>query len=78
MGMSPIHFGIVMVLALNIALMTPPVGACLFVACSISKLSLAQLSKAIWPFILMEVIALFLVAYIPEISMLLPRLLGLA
>ncbi len=78
MGMSPIHFGIVMVLSLNIALMTPPVGACLFVACSISKLSLAQLSKAIWPFIIMEVIALFLVAYIPEISLFLPRLLGLA
>jgi tripartite ATP-independent transporter DctM subunit len=75
-GMEPIHFGIVMVLSLNIALMTPPVGACLFVACSISKLKLAQLSKAILPFIVVEVIALFLVAYIPEISLTLPRLLG--
>ncbi len=75
-GMDPIHFGVVMVLSLNIALMTPPVGACLFVACSISKLSLAQLSKAIWPFIIVEVVALFLVAYIPEISLFLPRLLG--
>jgi len=75
-GMDPIHFGIVMVLSLNIALMTPPVGACLFVACSISRISLAQLSKAIWPYIVMEVVALFLVAYIPEISLLLPRLLG--
>lgn len=75
-GMDPIHFGIVMVLSLNIALMTPPVGACLFVACSISKISLAQLSKAIWPYIIMEVAALFIVAYIPEISLFLPRLLG--
>jgi len=75
-GMDPIHFGITMVLSLNIALMTPPVGACLFVACSISKLTLAQLSKAIWPFIIVEVVALFLVAYIPEISLFLPRLLG--
>jgi tripartite ATP-independent transporter DctM subunit len=75
-GMDPIHFGIVMVLSLNIALMTPPVGACLFVACSISKITLAQLSKAIWPYIIMEVAALFLVAYIPEISLFLPRLLG--
>ena len=58
MGMSPIHFGIVMVLSLNIALMTPPVGACLFVACSITKLSLVKLSKAIFPFIVVEVIAL--------------------
>lgn len=75
-GMSPIHFGIVMVLSLNIALMTPPVGACLFVACSISKLTLWELSKAIWPYIIMEVLALFIVAYVPEISLFLPRLLG--
>ncbi len=75
-GMSPIHFGMVMVLSLNIALMTPPVGACLFVACSISKLSLWQLSKAIWPYIIMEILALFIVAYVPEISLFLPKLLG--
>lgn len=75
-GMEPIHFGIVMVLSLNIALMTPPVGACLFVACSISKLTLWQLSKAIWPYIVMEILALFIVAYVPEISLLLPRLFG--
>ncbi|MFA6507527.1 MAG: TRAP transporter large permease [Treponemataceae bacterium] len=75
-GMDPIHFGMIMVLSLNIALMTPPVGACLFVACSISKLSLAQLSKAIWPFIIVEVVTLFIVAYVPAISLTLPRLLG--
>ncbi|NLJ47138.1 MAG: TRAP transporter large permease [Treponema sp.] len=75
-GMSPIHFGMVMVLSLNIALMTPPVGACLFVACSISKLTLWELSKAIWPYIIMEILALFIVAYVPEISLFLPRLLG--
>ncbi len=75
-GMNPIHFGMIMVLSLNIALMTPPVGACLFVACSISKISLAQLSKAIFPYIVMEVLALFIVAYVPEISLFLPRLLG--
>lgn len=77
-GMAPIHFGMVMVLSLNIALMTPPVGACLFVACSISKISLARLSKAIFPFIIMEVLALFIVAYIPELSLFLPRMLGFA
>ncbi len=76
MGMDPIHFGIIMILSLNIALMTPPVGACLFVACSISKLKLSQLSKAILPFIVIEVIALFIIAYVPELSLLLPRALG--
>ncbi|MBN2860980.1 MAG: TRAP transporter large permease [Sphaerochaetaceae bacterium] len=75
-GMSGIHFGIVMVLSLNIALMTPPVGACLFVACSITKLKLSTLSRAIIPFIIVEVIALFIIAYVPEISTFLPGLLG--
>jgi tripartite ATP-independent transporter DctM subunit len=75
-GIAPIHFGIIMVLSLNIALMTPPVGACLFVACSISGLKLSQLSRAILPFIIVEIIALFIVAYVPEISLAFPRLLG--
>lgn len=75
-GIEPIHFGIIMVLSLNIALMTPPVGACLFVACSISNLKLSQLSRAILPFIIVEIIALFIVAYVPAISLAFPRLLG--
>ena len=75
-GIHPLHFGIVMVLSLNIALITPPVGACLFVACGITKLSLEKLSKAIWPFIIVEFIALFLIAFIPSIPMAIPKLLG--
>lgn len=75
-GIAPIHFGIIMVLSLNIALMTPPVGACLFVACSISKLTLAQISKAILPFIVVEFIALFVIAYSPRLVLFLPTLLG--
>jgi len=76
LGVAPIHFGIIMVLSLNIALMTPPVGACLFVACSITKLKLSEISKAILPFIVVEIIALFVVAFVPQISTFLPSLLG--
>ncbi len=76
MGISPIHFGIIMVLSLNIALMTPPVGACLFVVCSITKLKLGQISRAIVPFILVEIVALFIIAYVPVISTFIPNLLG--
>ncbi len=78
LGYHPLHFGIIMVLALNIALMTPPVGACLFVACGISKLTLEQISKEIWPFIIVEIGVLFLITFVPDIAMFLPRLLGLA
>ena len=73
-----LHFGIVMVLALNIALMTPPVGACLFVACGISKLTLEQLSREIFPFIVVVVIVLFIIAFVPDIPLFLPRLFGYA
>ncbi len=76
MGMSPIHFGIIMVLSLNIALMTPPVGACLFVVCSITRLKLGEISRAIIPFIIVEIIALFLIAYVPIISTFFPSILG--
>lgn len=76
MGFEPIHFGIIMVLSLNIALMTPPVGACLFVACSISGLKLSELSKAIFPFIIVEIVVLFIVAYVPAISLAFPKFLG--
>lgn len=75
-GVHPLHFGIIMVVNLNIALMTPPLGACLFVACGISKLKLEEISKEIWPFILIEVSVLLVITYIPEISMFIPKLLG--
>ena len=76
LGIDPIHFGIIMVLSLNLALMTPPVGACLFVACNISNLSLEALTKAIWPFIIVEVIALFIIAYWSDLVLFFPRLAG--
>ena len=76
LGIDPIHFGIIMVLSLNMALMTPPVGACLFVACNISNLSLEALTRAIWPFIIVEVIALFIIAYWSDLVLFFPRLVG--
>jgi tripartite ATP-independent transporter DctM subunit len=75
-GVPPIQFGIIMVLSLNVALMTPPVGACLFVASGITNLSLEAISKAIWPFIVVEIITLFAITFIEPISMFLPNLLG--
>lgn len=77
LGIDPIHFGIVMVVNLNLALMTPPLGACLFVTSSISRVPLGQLSREIVPFILVEVAVLALVTYVPALSTALPNLLGL-
>ncbi|MDQ2079982.1 TRAP transporter large permease [Xanthobacteraceae bacterium Astr-EGSB] len=76
-GMDPVHAGIVIVLALNISLMTPPVGACLFVLASVTKEKVESITRSLWPFILAEVAVLMLVAYWDHMTLAVPRLLGL-
>jgi C4-dicarboxylate transporter DctM subunit len=74
-GIDPVHFGTVIVINAVIGLITPPVGASLFVVCSVAKLSLERVSRAIWPFVAVAAIVLLLVTYIPALSTWLPRLL---
>jgi tripartite ATP-independent transporter DctM subunit len=73
-GIDPIQFAVVAVLNLIIGLTTPPVGVCLFVASSIGKISIDQVSRAGMPFLLVAVAVLLLVTYIPQISLFLPDL----
>jgi tripartite ATP-independent transporter DctM subunit len=75
-GVHPLHFGIMMCVNLYIALITPPMGGCLFLAMAISQLRIGPILKELWPFLLIEIFVLFLVVYIPEITMFIPRLLG--
>ena len=77
-GIHPIHFGIVCVIASAIGHITPPVGLCLFVGMAISGLSMDKLIKPLLPFLAAIVVTLILVAFIPEITLFLPKLLGLA
>ena len=77
LGMSPLHFGIMMVLNLCIGLCTPPVGAVLFVGCSIAKTSIASLIRPLMPMYLAMLVALMLITYIPSISESLPIYFGL-
>jgi tripartite ATP-independent transporter DctM subunit len=74
-GMDPVHAGIMIVLSLNIGLMTPPVGACLFVLCSITGEKLENIAKSLWPFIIVEVLVLFIITFWTDLAMLGPRLL---
>lgn len=76
-GMDPVHAGIVFVLALNISLMTPPVGACLFVLSSVTGERIENIAVALWPFLLAEVTILVVIAYWPELALFLPRAFGL-
>ena len=75
LGVDPIFFGIVMVVNLAIGMWTPPVGVNLFVTCGMCDVTLEKLVKALFPFIVAAVAALFIITYIPAISMFLPNLL---
>ncbi|BCS89577.1 TRAP transporter large permease [Pseudodesulfovibrio sediminis] len=74
-GMNPVHAGVVIVLALNISLMTPPVGACLFVLSSVTGESIEKISASLWPFILVEVGILLLITYFDDLAMFFPNML---
>ncbi|WP_134702291.1 TRAP transporter large permease [Ammoniphilus sp. YIM 78166] len=76
LGMDPVHFGIVMILNLGIGLLTPPVGTVLFVGCAIGKVPIGKASRAMMPFFFAKVAVLFLITYVPAISLWLPGLMG--
>ncbi|MDA7963659.1 TRAP transporter large permease [Ruegeria sp.] len=75
-GLEPIHAGIIFILALNISLMTPPVGACLFVLSSVTGEGLEKIAAKLWPFLLAELGVLFVVAFFEDIALFLPTVLG--
>ncbi|MBR2186481.1 MAG: TRAP transporter large permease [Lachnospiraceae bacterium] len=73
-GMTPVQFGIIMVLNCGIGLLTPPVGAVLFIGSAVAKLPMEKVVKATLPFYLCMIVALLLITFIPGISMFLPNL----
>ncbi|MEL6582713.1 MAG: TRAP transporter large permease [Pseudomonadota bacterium] len=76
LGVDPIHFAIIMSVNLTVGLATPPMGLVLFVASSVSGERVETISKAILPFLAVEVLVIFLITYVPAISLTVPRLLG--
>ncbi len=76
-GLDPVHFGILMIVNLNIGLLTPPLAVCLFAAAEISRDPFARIVVAVLPFLVASLFSLALITYIPAITMTLPRLLGL-
>jgi C4-dicarboxylate transporter DctM subunit len=70
-GFDPIHFGIIMIVSVAIGFLTPPVGVNLFVGCDIAKISIERLSIAILPFLGAMILALLVLAFVPQISLLL-------
>ena len=76
-GVDPVHFGMIMMVNLGIGLITPPVGAVLFVGSAVAKLKIEQVVKAMRPFFVILLFVLVLVTYVPQISLWLPRSMGL-
>jgi C4-dicarboxylate transporter DctM subunit len=74
LGIDPIHFGIVLIVNMEIAFLTPPIGLNLFVLSSIARAPLSEAVRGIWPFTLVMVGFLLLVTYVPELSLWLPTL----
>jgi tripartite ATP-independent transporter DctM subunit len=77
LGVDPVHFGMIMLLNLGIGLLTPPVGATLFVGCAVGKVTMEEVMRGIWPFYGVMFVVLMLVTYIPAISLWFPRMLGM-
>lgn len=76
LGVHPVHFAIIMSVNLTVGLATPPMGLVLFVASQVSGEKVETISKAILPFLAVEILVIFLITYIPAVSMTVPRLAG--
>jgi len=77
-GMEPIHLAILVETNVAIGMITPPVGMCLFVGCSLSNIPIESVMKKLIPFFIALFITLLIISYFPYITMFLPRLLGYA
>ncbi|MFH7565921.1 MULTISPECIES: TRAP transporter large permease [Oceanimonas] len=75
-GVDPVHLGIIITLNITIALITPPMGACVFVAAAVSRLEITELFKTIWPFVAIALLVLILLILFPGLVLWLPGLFG--
>lgn len=75
-GIDPVHFGVVMVTALAIGMLTPPLGICLFISCNIARIQLTEIIRYILPFLTVMIGVLLLMTYVPEIVMFIPNMFG--
>jgi C4-dicarboxylate transporter DctM subunit len=77
LGIDPVHFGILMVVNMEVGMCHPPVGLNLYVASGITKMGITELTIAVWPWLLTMMVFLAVVTYWPDLSLWLPRALGM-
>lgn len=74
LGIDPVHFGIILIANLCLGLLTPPVGTCLFLGCTVGRSNIMAVSRAMIPFYLVMLVTLMLITYVPWLSLWLPRM----
>ncbi len=77
LGIDPVHFGIMMVVNMEVGMCHPPVGLNLYVASGITKMGITELTVAVWPWLLTMLVFLIVVTYWPGLSLWLPRAIGM-
>ena len=77
LGIDPVHFGILMVVNMEVGMCHPPVGLNLYVASGITKMGITELTIAVWPWLLSMLVFLVVVTYVPIMSLWLPKTLGM-
>jgi C4-dicarboxylate transporter DctM subunit len=77
LGIDPVHFGIIMVVNMEVGMCHPPVGLNLYVASGITKMGITELTVAVWPWLLSMLCFLVVVTYWPGLSLWLPQRLGM-
>jgi len=77
LGIDPVHFGIMMVVNMEVGMCHPPVGLNLYVASGITKMGITELTVAVWPWLLTMLVFLVVVTYWPPLSLWFPRMLGM-
>jgi C4-dicarboxylate transporter DctM subunit len=77
LGIDPVHFGILIVVNMEVGMCHPPVGLNLYVASGITRMGITELTIAVWPWLLTMLGFLVVVTYVPELSLWLPRTLGM-
>src|SRR5438034_5230811 len=77
LGIDPVHFGIMMVVNMEVGMCHPPVGLNLYVASGITKMGITELTIAVWPWLVTMLVFLVIVTYWPSLSIWLPKALGM-
>jgi tripartite ATP-independent transporter DctM subunit len=76
LGIDPVHFGVVSVVNLMIGLVTPPMGELVFLIAGVSGIKVVDITKELWPFLIVLITLLFVLVYVPQLTLWLPETMG--